>query len=70
MHGVWRTKVSAMERDFLVTSAVAAVAFFVASIIWGISPANVPRMHTQHQLDFSQDLKLVSEHSPYMRNER
>jgi hypothetical protein len=61
-----------MEREFLV-SAGAAVAFFVVSSLWvssGISPANVRRMHTQNQLDLSQDLKLVSEHSPYMRNER
>ena len=62
-----------MERDLLFISAGAAVAFFVASSIWassGIDPANVPRMRTQHQLDLSQDLKLVSEHSPYMRDER
>jgi hypothetical protein len=38
-----------MERDFLIISVGAAVAFFVASNICvssGISPANVPRMHT------------------------
>ena len=58
-----------MERDILVISAAVAVACVVASSLWG-SPAKVPRMHTHDQLDLAQDLKLSSEHSPYMRDER
>ena len=58
-----------MKRGFLVISARVAAAYFVASSLW-VSPAKIPRVHTHDQLDLAQDLKLVSEHSPYMRNER
>ena len=53
-----------MKRGFLVISAGVAAAYFVASSLW-VSPAKIPRVHTHDQLDLAQDLKLVSEHSPY-----
>jgi hypothetical protein len=58
-----------MKRDLLAISVGVAAAYLVASSLW-VSPAKVSRMHTHDQLDLAQDLKLVSEHSPYMRNER
>lgn len=58
-----------MKRDFLIISAGVAAAYFVASSLL-VSPAKIPRMHTHDQLDLTQDLKLVSEQSSYMRNER
>ena len=41
----------------------------IAWIFWG-NPENVPRMHTVQAMVGDSDLRLVSERSPYMRNER
>ena len=69
MQGCTIPKDNAMKRDFLVISAGVVAAYFVASSFW-LSPAKMARMVTHDQLDLDQDLKLVSEQSPYMRNER
>ncbi len=59
-----------MKRDlWLIGSGVLAVGVTVW-IFWG-NPENVPRMHAVAQaMNADPALKLVSERSPYMRNER
>jgi hypothetical protein len=38
--------------------------------LWGNPYSSVPRMHTGQSIAADPNLKLVSERSPYMRNER
>ena len=59
----------AMKRDFLVISAAMLAVYAALSMFWS-GPDKPPRMHTIQQIDAAPELKLVSEQSPYMRNER
>jgi hypothetical protein len=50
----------------LMSGAILAVGL-IGWFFWG-NPAPIPRMHTVQQFD--PNLKLATERSPYMRNER
>lgn len=59
-----------MRRDLL---AISGGILTAGAIVWGFwgNPENVPRMPTVLAMDRADpDLRLVSERSPYMRNER
>jgi hypothetical protein len=58
-----------MRRDLLAISGGILTAGVIAWVFWG-NPENVPRMHTLQAMAADTDLRLVSERSPYMRNER
>ena len=58
-----------MRRDLLAVSSGILTAGVIAWVFWG-NPENVPRMHTFQAMAADPDLRLVSERSPYMRNER
>ena len=58
-----------MRRDLLAISGGILVVGVIAWVFWG-NPENVPRMHTVQAMAADPDLRLVSERSPYMRNER
>jgi hypothetical protein len=59
-----------MKRDILAISVGMIALGAVMWIYWG-NPVNPPRTQvTQPQLVADPDLKLISERSPYMRNER
>jgi hypothetical protein len=58
-----------MKRDLLVISAGMLVVGVVAWTFWG-NPESMPRMHSVQEMKADPDLKLVSERSPYMRDER
>jgi hypothetical protein len=59
----------AMKRDLLTISGGTLALGVIAWIFWG-NPENMPRMHTVQEIKAAPELKLVSERSPYMRNER
>lgn len=70
MHKGAKTE-SAMGRDLLVISGGIVALGLVGWTFWGNPEiGTVPRMHTVQSLQSDPNLKLVSEHSPYMRNER
>jgi hypothetical protein len=59
-----------MRRDLLMLGGASVV---LGLLTWalGSNPENpVPRMHTGQIMNADESLKLVSERSPYMRNER
>jgi hypothetical protein len=58
-----------MNRDLLVMSAGMLAVGAAVWIFWS-HPKHVPRLHTVQEIDAAPELKLVSEHSPYMRTER
>ena len=58
-----------MNRDLLVMSAGMLAVGAAVWIFWG-PPEHARRLHTVEEIDAAPELKLVSEHSPYMRTER
>jgi hypothetical protein len=58
-----------MKRDLLVIGVGMLAVGVVTWSFWG-NPRGTPRMHTVQMLDKDPNVKLVSEHSPFMRTER
>ena len=59
-----------MRHDPLILSGASLVLGLVTWALWGNPYSSVPRMHTGQSIAADPNLKLVSERSPYMRNER
>jgi len=59
-----------MRRDLLMLGAASVVVGLLTWALWGNPENPVPRMHTGQLMSADDNLKLVSEHSPYMRTER
>jgi len=59
-----------MRHDLLILSGASLVLGLVTWALWGNPHSSVPRMHTGQSIDADTNPKLVSERSPYMRNER
>ena len=59
-----------MRHDLLILSGASLVLGLVTWALWGNPHCSVPRSILASQLAADPNLKLVSEGSPYMRNER
>jgi hypothetical protein len=58
-----------MKRDLLIIICGMIVVGAATWTFWG-NPRKAPRMHTVQEIGAEPELRLVSERSPYMRNER
>ena len=58
-----------MKRDLLAICGGILASGAIAWSLWG-NPTNVPHMHGLQTMAADQDLRLVSQRSPYMRDER
>ena len=58
-----------MKRDIVVISSATLA---IGMIMWAFvgNPESASRYHVTQKMDVAPELKLVSEHSPYMRSER
>jgi len=59
-----------MRRDLLMLSGASAIFGLLTWALWGNPENPVPRMHIDKFMSADDNLKLVSERSPYMRTER
>jgi hypothetical protein len=59
-----------MRRDFLMLGGASAVLGLLTWALWGNPENSVPRIHTGQAFSADDNLKLISERSPYMRTER
>ena len=58
-----------MKRDLLVICIGMLAVGVMTWSFWG-NPLGTPRTHTVQMLDKDPHVKLISEHSPFMRTER
>jgi hypothetical protein len=58
-----------MRRDLVAICGGILATGAIAWTFWG-NPVNVPRMHGPQTMAAEQDLRFVSQRSPYMRDER
>ena len=58
-----------MKRDIVVISGATLA---IGVIMWAFvgNPESASRMRVSQKMDVAPELKLISEHSPYMRSER